>query len=547
MAYDPSLWSDMLQATRSGEKTLSDIYFPAAPATHLDLPLRRRQLRQIFSFYTRRAVRHELLDPETGAKFLQWLDNLQRDDLSLHVMHRGFVYCPELIFETEDRSYEEMKITLIGRAALPRYTSFHPSEPPSATPGRSTEEEPTTLPPTVTGESQSAVHHLGEADAVLTDTKIQKDEHQKSQKDAQSVKDEVGQDTLNILLGHEPQGEKPVYFCPSYRGNPHALIVGIPGMGKTTTVLNICRALARDGVYPFVIDFHGDLARGLQANSGGQPCCVLDAAKGLPFNPLEVDSTRRQDERGWVVHCFEVAEILANIYPSFGELQIGTLRNTLRQCYEAAGFATSPSKVLAPRFVEFWRCLCQKAETDREIRKITTRLEAIFQLQLFKEELSESFSLAEILSQVTVLDLHRLEIEENQRVAASFFLQRLYRYMFGRGETKQLRNAVVFDEAHRVARLSLIPKMMQECRKYGILFMLSSQRVEDFDQGVLDSARNHLYLCVNHPDARRLVTYLGTSSGTSELTQKLQNLPRYHALFRSEQYQPFVSVRLTEP
>ena len=86
-----------------------------------------------------------------------------------------------------------------------------------------------------------------------------------------------------------------------------------------------------------------------------------------------------------------------------------------------------------------------------------------------KKDQMRLFLLLELLSQVTVLDLHRLEIEENQRVAASFFLQRLYRDMFGHAEVRQLRNAVVFDEAHRVARLTLIPKMMQECRKYGIL------------------------------------------------------------------------------
>jgi DNA helicase HerA-like ATPase len=155
--------------------------------------------------------------------------------------------------------------------------------------------------------------------------------------------------------------------------------------------------------------------------------------------------------------------------------------------------------------------------------------------------------LAELLSQVTVLDLHRLEIEENQRVAASFFLQRLYREMFGRVEVRQLGNAVVFDEAHRGARLTLIPKMMQECRKYGILFMLSSQRIEDFNQGVLDSAGNHLYLRVHHPDARRLASYLAAGGGAGDIAQKLQNLPKYHALYRSEDYQPFAHVRLAEP
>ena len=97
-----------------------------------------------------------------------------------------------------------------------------------------------------------------------------------------------------------------------------------------------------------------------------------------------------------------------------------------------------------------------------------------------------------------------------------------------------------------MARLNLIPRMMQECRKYGILFLLASQRVEDFNQGVLDSAGNHLYMRVNHPDARRLVAYLGASGRAGDLVNRLQNLPKYHALFRSEEYQPYVMVHLTD-
>jgi len=49
---------------------------------------------------------------------------------------------------------------------------------------------------------------------------------------------------------------------------------------------------------------------------------------------------------------------------------------------------------------------------------------------------------------------------------------------------------------------------MQESRKYGIMVILSSQRVDDFQQGILDSAGSQLCLRVNHPDAKRLARYL---------------------------------------
>ncbi len=81
----------------------------------------------------------------------------------------------------------------------------------------------------------------------------------------------------------------------------------------------------------------------------------------------------------------------------------------------------------------------------------------------------------------------------------------------------------------------------------GILFVLSSQRIEDFKQGVLKSADSHLHLRVNHPCGWRLASHLAAGGGAGDIAQKLPNLHKYHALYRREVYQPFVHVRLAEP
>ena len=539
MAYDPRLWGDILEAVSAGEEKLSRVYFPRLPEKELELPLRRRQLKIALSFYVERAVRHGLIEWETAQKIEQWFEQFQREDLTLEAKKRGFIYCPELNFDVEEQTYEGMSLTLIGRDSLPRYTSFHVSEisagAPTATALNSASGPVASRPQTQPAHTQAeATPRPRESATGLEPT-------------AYFPPLQGAQEEIRVNIGEDTQLKSPVYFNPSIRGNPHALIVGIPGMGKTKAIFNLCRGLARQEVNPFIIDFHGDLATDLQSDSGGRPCRVLDASAGLPFNPLEVDSIRRKEVRGWIAHYFEVAEILGAIFPSFGELQVGSIRDVLRTCYEQSGFSASPHDAPAPSFLDFWRQLQARAESERELKKIAARLEGVFQLGLFQERQEETFSLGEILSQVTVLDLHRLDLEENQRIAASFFLQRIYRDMFSRPVADRLRTAVVFDEAHRVARLRLIPKMMQECRKYGIMFIVSSQRAEDFDQGVLDSARNHLYLCLNNPDARRLAAYIGGGTARSELVDKLQTLPKFHALFRSEEHQPFVSIRLAKP
>jgi DNA helicase HerA-like ATPase len=107
--------------------------------------------------------------------------------------------------------------------------------------------------------------------------------------------------------------------------------------------------------------------------------------------------------------------------------------------------------------------------------------------------------------------------------------------MFNSGATSRLRHAVVLDEAHRLASLELIERLMKESRKYGTMCILSSQRVDDFRSGVLESAGSYLCLRVNQPDAKRLAQYLSPDeSGRRELQGALMTLTRYHALFQTE-------------
>ena len=43
------------------------------------------------------------------------------------------------------------------------------------------------------------------------------------------------------------------------KGNPHLLIAGLPGMGKTTCLLNLCRQMVTAGVHPIVFSYHQDI------------------------------------------------------------------------------------------------------------------------------------------------------------------------------------------------------------------------------------------------------------------------------------------------
>ena len=95
-------------------------------------------------------------------------------------------------------------------------------------------------------------------------------------------------------------------------------------------------------------------------------------------------------------------------------------------------------------------------------------------------------------------------MEQVQRAAGAFVLRKVYREMFRWGQTRQLRLAVVLDEAHRLARDVTLPKIMKEGRKYGVAVVVASQGVEDFHPDVLGNAGTKVAFRCNYPQSRKV-------------------------------------------
>ena len=357
-----------------------------------------------------------------------------------------------------------------------------------------------------------------------------------------------------VCLGEHPRRGAPVHWRPSVRGNPHLLIVGIPGMGKTTALVNLGASLAAQSVWPLIVDFHGDLTTQLRERLAGQPFLHLDAAEGLAFNPLRLSQRQANRSNGWRDNVFRSlggaprAEILAAIFPDFGDLRQAEIQNRLIQVYKEAGFReneTSEGLTPAP-FRRLYDLMKAETEGQTRLRLIVARLDTLFLRNLFRDAPDEA-GVDDLAAGTTVLDIHDVGTEQNQLAAASFFLHKVYKDMFARGESTNLRQAVIFDEAHRAAKLGLLGTMMQECRKFGIGMVVSSQRNSDFRRQVVETVGSHLILKVNHPDAKLLAPLLTGMEGRDAVLRKLLDLPKFHALFRSEEHQPYAEVRLQAP
>jgi len=138
-----------------------------------------------------------------------------------------------------------------------------------------------------------------------------------------------------------------------------------------------------------------------------------------------------------------------------------------------------------------------------------------------------------------VIRIHKTQNDNLQKAFASLIFYGLYKDMFRRGIQDHITHAVIFDEAHRAAKLTLIPTMAKECRKYGISLVLASQEAREI--------ANYLVLRLTEADAKALVRNVASSDQERMLIDRIKQMERFKALYFSEARKKPARVALLRP
>ena len=185
-----------------------------------------------------------------------------------------------------------------------------------------------------------------------------------------------------------------------------------------------------------------------------------------------------------------------------------------------------------PAFGRFVEILRSDPKPDRGLRTLIARLNELDDYGFFRVQASHR-SLWDH-EQPTVVRIHATQNENLQRAVAALVFYGLYKEMFRRGIHDRITHALIFDEAHRAARLKLIPTMAKECRKYGISLVLASQEARDFDTSVFSAIANYLVLRLTEADARFLVRNVASSQQERALIDRIKLMERFKGLFFAE-------------
>ena len=338
----------------------------------------------------------------------------------------------------------------------------------------------------------------------------------------------------DIVLGEQLANDEKVIWRVSTQGNPHLLIVGLPGMGKTTCLIQLCSQLVQAGIAPIVFSYHEDIDEKLDSLLSGKLKAVNYA--GLGFNPLQVVGS---SPLAYMDNVAMLRDIFAIIFPDLGDVQLGRIREALKQSYTDRGWSNANSGTIPP-FSAFFDILRAEPKPDKGVM---LRLNELADYGFFASS-SGNASLLDA-GDAAIVKIHGTQNELLQRAFASFVLHNLYQGMFRRGPQDRITHAVVFDEAHRAAKLKLIPTMAKECRKFGLALVVASQEVKDFDDSMFTAVASYLALRVNESDAKKMARVMAPSDKIVLYADRIKQTEKYRAWYLTEGMKAPVSIKLS--
>ena len=330
-----------------------------------------------------------------------------------------------------------------------------------------------------------------------------------------------------IALGEDTLTGGNVQWPLTVKGNPHLLIAGLPGMGKTTCLLNLCRQMVTASVHPIIFSYHQDIDERLVDLVDSVRFVDFD---GLGFNPLTV--TNSESARAYLDVAGSLRDIFAAIFPELGDLQCESIRRAIKESFGEAGWTGSEAGAREPEFGRFVEILRDEPKPDRGLRTLLARLNELDDYGFF--DLGETRDSLWTSDRPTVVRIHTTQNDALQRAFASLVFYGLYKDMFRRGIQERITHALIFDEAHRAAGLKLIPTMAKECRKYGISLVLASQEARDFDASLFSAVANYLVLRLTEADAKALVRNVATARQERSLIDKIKQMARFRAFYFCE-------------
>ena len=353
-----------------------------------------------------------------------------------------------------------------------------------------------------------------------------------------------------ILMGVDAETDEEVFWNPSPAdgaANPHMLILGESGFGKTYAICCLLTELAQQRTPSLVFDYgQGFAVESLPRQFGeyAKPIELQASREGIAINPLQLFPS---DIHGPVNVAQRVADTFQRVYSQIGVQQHAILRQAVLDVMIDAGIMPGSRAswgYCPPAFASLQEKLQTYAENPshpqrRIASSVASHISTMFVFNTFLDN-GLSLNWREMLKSgghVFVIQLKGLE-HSLERAVTEFLLWNLMGFIESVGPGPR-RCFVVLDEAHKLALVPGSPaeKLLREGRKFGLGLILASQQPEDFSSVAFANTATKMVFQVGDDKSvvsRRLARKVVNSHAFAEIAEVITRLPRGWAYFISE-------------
>ncbi len=318
------------------------------------------------------------------------------------------------------------------------------------------------------------------------------------------------------------------YYDPLLQENPHILILGSSGTGKSTLAATLScgiRKYLQSSIT--IIDFHGEYYKLVKTIDPSLNVKLIDSSQ----NKISLFDIIR--EGNIKEKSLEISTIIQKIF-NLGQLQRIFLQRIIEEAY-----AIIEEQNVSERkaFLEAYNIVLDNAQTDQELRSIRS-LEPYIRTLALEFFGSENISIDNLFNDITIIDLSTLYSEQFKNLYAELILLKIYDNLHVLSNNAEKIKYILVDEAHRLANSeeNALAKIVVESRKYNIGVIVSTQHPRSISEDIIGNTALQIVLQLKEPTnleyAAKLLAGYHSDNRLDTIKKAIYYLPRFHGLVK---------------